>query len=46
MFKDGNKADNYYGKKWKQAWQRYHKSHATYRYLCSTCNKKTNQLVK
>ena len=26
--------------KWKQAWQRYHNSQATYRFLCSTCNKK------
>lgn len=43
MFQNGNKANNYYDKKWKQAWQRYHKTHATYRYLCSTCNKKTNQ---
>ncbi len=43
MFKDGTKANSYYEKKWKQAWQRYHKTHATYRYLCSTCNKKTNQ---
>ena len=25
---------------WKKAWQKYHKQHATYRYLCSTCNKK------
>lgn len=45
MFKDGTKATDYYDKKWKQAWQRYHKKHATYRYLCSTCNKKTNQSV-
>lgn len=45
MFKDGTKANDYYDKKWKQSWQRYHKSHATYRYLCSTCNKKTNQSV-
>jgi hypothetical protein len=43
MFKDGTKEDNYYGKRWKQAWQRYHNKHATYRYLCSTCNKKTNK---
>ena len=43
MFKDGTKATNYYDKKWKQAWQRYHKKNANYRYLCSTCNKKTNQ---
>lgn len=43
MFKDGNKANNYYDKSWKQSWQRYHNSNATYRYLCSTCNKKTNQ---
>lgn len=26
--------------KYKQSWQRYHKKHATYRFLCSTCNKK------
>ncbi len=45
MFRDGTKADNYYDKKWKQSWQRYHKKHATYRYLCSTCNKKTNQSI-
>lgn len=45
MFRDGNKANDYYDKKWKQAWQRYHKKHASYRYLCSTCNKKTNQSV-
>lgn len=44
MFKDGTKLTNYYDKKWKQAWQRYHNKHATYRYLCSTCNKKTNQI--
>ena len=44
MFKDGTKANDYYDKKWKQAWQRYHQKHATYRYLCSTCNKKTNQI--
>lgn len=43
MFRDGTKANNYYDKKWKQAWQRYHKKYATYRYLCSTCNKKTNK---
>ena len=45
MFKDGTKQTNYYDKKWKQAWQRYHNKHATYRYLCSTCNKKTNQRI-
>jgi hypothetical protein len=45
MFKDGNKSNDYYDKKWKQSWQRYHKVHATYRYLCSTCNKKTNKSV-
>jgi hypothetical protein len=44
MFRDGNKDNNYYGKKWKQSWQRYHKNHSKYRYLCSTCNKKTNKL--
>ena len=27
--------------KWKQAWQRYHRKHATYRFLCPTCNKKS-----
>jgi hypothetical protein len=43
MFKDGTKATNYYDKKWKQSWQRYHNNHATYRYLCSNCNKRTNQ---
>lgn len=43
MFKDGTKINDYYDKKWKQSWQRYHKTHATYRYLCSTCNKKTNK---
>jgi hypothetical protein len=43
MFKDGTKATNYYDKKWKQSWQRYHQNHAEYRYLCSTCNKKTNK---
>ena len=43
MFKDGTKANDYYDKKWKQSWQRYHNTHATYRYLCSTCNKKTNK---
>ncbi len=45
MFRDGNKANDYYDKKWKQVWQRYHKKHAQYRYLCSTCNKKTNKRV-
>lgn len=45
MFKDGTKANDYYDKKWKLAWQRYHKKHATYRYLCSTCNKKTNKSI-
>jgi len=45
MFKNGTKANNYYDKKWKQSWQRYHQSHATYRYLCSTCNKKTNKSI-
>lgn len=44
MFKDGTKANDYYDKKWKQSWQRYHQKHASYRYLCSTCNKKTNQI--
>lgn len=34
MFKSANK-------KWKTNWQGYHKRHATYRYLCSDCNKKT-----
>jgi len=43
MFKNGTKATNYYDKKWKTAWQRYHNTHAKYRYLCSLCNKKTNQ---
>lgn len=43
MFKDGTKSNDYYDKKWKQSWQRYHNTHATYRYLCSTCNKKTNK---
>ena len=43
MFKNGTKANNYYDKRWKQSWQRYHKTHASYRYLCSSCNKKTNQ---
>jgi len=43
MFKDGTKATNYYDKRWKQSWQRYHNKHAEYRYLCSTCNKKTNK---
>lgn len=28
-------------KKFKTAWQRYHNKHASYRYLCSNCNKKT-----
>jgi hypothetical protein len=45
MFKDGTKVNDYYDKKWKQSWQRYHKAHATYRYLCSTCNKKTNKSI-
>lgn len=27
----------------KKDWQQYHNKHATYRYLCSTCNKKTNK---
>lgn len=27
-------------KLYKQQWQRYHLKHATYRYLCSSCNKK------
>ncbi len=26
--------------KWKQAWQRYHNKNATYRFLCSDCNKR------
>ena len=43
MFKNGTKANSYYDKKWKQSWQRYHNKYAEYRYLCSTCNKKTNQ---
>lgn len=43
MFKDGTKANDYYDKKWKLAWQKYHNKHAEYRYLCSTCNKKTNK---
>lgn len=43
MFKNGTKKNDYYDKKWKQSWQRYHKNHATYRYLCSQCNKKTNR---
>ena len=46
MFKDGNKNNDYYDKKWKLAWQRYHNTKAEYRYLCSTCNKKTNQVSK
>ena len=41
MFKNGTKSNNYYDKKWKQSWQRYHNKHASYRYLCSTCNKTT-----
>lgn len=45
MFKNGTKSNDYYDKKWKQGWQRYHLQHAEYRYLCSTCNKKTNQVV-
>ena len=45
MFKNGTKANDYYDKKWKQAWQRYHLQHAEYRYLCSLCNKKNNQIV-
>ena len=40
MFKDGNKDNDYYDKKWKQAWQRYHNKRATYRYLCPDCNKR------
>lgn len=43
MFKNGTKANDYYDKKWKQSWQRYHQKYAQYRYLCSTCNKKNNQ---
>lgn len=31
-----NKTDS----RWKKAWQKYHLKLATYRYLCSTCNKK------
>lgn len=46
MFKNGTKSNDYYDKKWKQSWQRYHLEHAEYRYLCSTCNKKTNQPIK
>lgn len=42
MFKKGTKADDYYDKKWKMAWQRYHLKHAQYRYLCSTHNKQTS----
>jgi len=45
MFKNGTKANDYYDKKWKQGWQRYHLQHAEYRYLCSLCNKKNNQIV-
>ena len=45
MFKNGTKANDYYDKKWKVAWQAYHNKHAEYRYLCSTCNKKTNQVT-
>jgi len=45
MFKDGTKNNDYYDKKWKQSWQRYHKNKASYRYLCSTCNKKTNKSI-
>lgn len=44
-FKNGSKADDYYDKKWKLAWQRFHNKHANYRYLCPTCNRKTNQGV-
>lgn len=40
MFLKGNKENNYYDNKWKTSWQRYHKKHATYRLLCSSCNKK------
>lgn len=43
-FRNGTKVDGYYDKKWKMSWQRFHKKQATYRYLCSTCNKKTNQI--
>ena len=43
IFKNGTKADDYYDKKWKIAWQTYHNKYAEYRYLCSTCNKKTNR---
>ena len=45
MFKNGTKSNNYYDKKWKMSWQAYHNKHAEYRYLCSTCNKKTNQII-
>ena len=37
--KRGQPLFTYKDKKWKLAWQIYHRSHATYRYLCSTCNK-------
>ena len=43
VFKTGTKENDYYDKKWKQSWQRYHKKYATYRYLCSLCNKKENK---
>ena len=43
IFKNGTKKDNYYDKRWKQAWQRYHNKHASYRFLCSICNRTTNQ---
>lgn len=42
MFGNGNKSDKYYAKRWKISWQTYHRNHATYRFLCSTCNRKTN----
>ena len=40
IFKNGNKSNNYYDQRWKMSWQRYHNKYASYRYLCSTCNKK------
>ena len=46
MFNKGTKEDNYYDERWKKRWQTFHNKNANYRYLCSTCNKKTNNRGK
>lgn len=40
LFLKGSKQNKYYDSKWKLSWQRFHSSKATFRLLCSKCNKK------